>query len=148
MSGAPRQGGHGQDPWMWRELRRPVPAPDLTGPVLKRLGLGGLTAQQAARRRAMRSAARVAICVAVVGGGALVARTWTELSRAQPVPGPTIPSAIRHDLEHFEHHSRTIGEAIRTIQELGGTQAARGEPEAAPPGGDAPPEEAPPQPRV
>jgi hypothetical protein len=94
----------------------------------------------------LRSAARLAICVAVVGGGALLMRAWTEISRGQPVPGPTIPAAIRNDLEH---HGRTIGEAIRTIQGLGGgTQAARGEPEAAPPGGDAPPEEAPPQPRV
>jgi hypothetical protein len=133
------------EPWMWRELRRPITGPDLTGPVMRRLGLGGLTARQANRRRALRGAARFLLCVAVVGGSSLLVRAWTVFSRTPPEPGPTIPSAIRHDLEH---HGRTIDGAIRTIQGLSAVQAARSESQVPPPEVDSPQEQEPVQPRV
>jgi hypothetical protein len=135
------------DPWMWRELRRPLRGPDVTGPVMERLGIGASTPRRAARRRAARIAARAIICASVAAGGAMLLRAWAAAGRGGPSPGPTIPAAIRHDLAH---HGRTIGEAIRTIQSLGGVQAARGEPDPgpAPPREEIPPEEAPGPPRV
>jgi hypothetical protein len=104
-----------------RELGRTLPAPDLTGPVMSRLGLSRVSPRAARRRRIGRGIARLALVAVAVGASAVCVR-WYELSTRPPRPmGPTIPSAIRHDLEH---HGRTIDRAIRSIRGLSPWRAA------------------------
>jgi len=91
----------------------PPHGPDLTEPVLRRLGLAGVTPGNAKRRRRRRALLRAALCVVVVGAGGLV----VMLVSSQPQPSaPTVPSAIRHDLQQ---HGRTIDRAVRSIRGLG-----------------------------
>jgi hypothetical protein len=98
-----------------RELGRAVPTPDLTGPVMSRLGLSQVSPRTARRRRIHRSVARLALVVVAVGASALCVQ-WHQIGAKSARPaGPTIPSAIQHDLEH---HGQTIDRAIRSIQSL------------------------------
>ena len=91
----------------------PPRGPDLTEPVLRRLGLAGVTPGMAKRRRRRRALLRAAVCVVVVGAGGLV----VMLVSSQPQPlAPTVPSAIRHDLQQ---HGRTIDRTVRSIREIG-----------------------------
>ena len=100
-----------------------TPAPDLTGPVMRRLGLPGLTPRGAKRRRRNRALLRVAMCLVVTGAaGVVIVKT---VSRPAPPSEPTIASAIRHDLER---HARTIDRTVRSIRGLAPTL-----PEPAPP---------------
>ncbi|MEE8458842.1 MAG: hypothetical protein V3S08_03160 [Phycisphaerales bacterium] len=85
-------------------------APDLTESVLRRLGLAGVTPGAAKRRRRRRAFLRATLCAVVVGAGGLV----VTLLSSQPQPlAPTVPSAIRHDLQQ---HGRTIDRTVRTIR--------------------------------
>ena len=94
-------------------LHDPPRGPDLTEPVMRRLGLAGVTPGNAKRRRRRRALLRAALCVVVVGAGGLV----VMLVSSQPQPSaPTVPSAIRHDLQQ---HGRTIDRAVRSIRGLG-----------------------------
>jgi len=87
--------------------------PDLTESVLRRLGLAGVTPGKAKDRRRRRALLRVAVCVAVMGAGGLV----VMLLSSQPRPlAPTVPSAIRHDLQQ---HGRTFDRTVRSIRGLG-----------------------------
>jgi len=100
---------------MLQELGRSLPAPDLTGPVMSRLGLSRVSTRAARRRRIARGVARLALVAVAVGASALCVQ-WHELgAKAARPPGPTIPSAIQHDLEH---HGQTIDRAIRSIRGL------------------------------
>lgn len=100
---------------MLRELGRALPAPDLTGPVMSRLGLRRVSPRSARRRRIARAVVRLALVAVAVGAGALCVQ-WLEPAGRRPrPPGPTIPSAIQHDLEH---HGQTIDRAIRSIRGL------------------------------
>ena len=86
----------------------PPRGPDLTEPVMRRLGLAGVTPGKAKRRRRRRASLRAALCVVVVGAGGLV----VMLVSSQPQPlAPTVPSAIRHDLQQ---HGRTIDRVAAT----------------------------------
>ncbi len=87
--------------------------PDLTEPVMRRLGLAGVTPGMAKRQRRRRALLRAALCVVVVGAGGLVAMLLS--SQPQPV-APTVPSAIRHDLQQ---HGRTFDRTVRSIRALG-----------------------------
>ena len=94
-------------------LHDPPRGPDLTEPVMRRLGLAGVTPGNAKRRRRRRALLRAALCVVVVGAGGLV----VMLVSSQPQPSaPTVPSAIRHDLQQ---HGRTIDRTVRSIRGLG-----------------------------
>ncbi len=95
-------------------MTEPVRSPrDLTGPVMRRLGLSRITLSDAKRRRRRRALLRLAICLAVAGAAGLVA---TVAQRADPMaPHPTIPSAVRIDLEQYE---RTIDLTVRSIRSL------------------------------
>ena len=98
-----------------RELGRAVPTPDVTGPVMSRLGLSRVSPGTARRRRANRAVARLALVAVAVGASALCVK-WHDIGAKSARPaGPTIPSAIQHDLEH---HGQTIDRAIRSIQGL------------------------------
>ncbi len=91
----------------------PPRGPDLTEPVMRRLGLAGVTPGNAKRRRRRRALLRAAVCIVVMGGGGLV----VMLLSSQPQPlAPTVPSAIRHDLQQ---HRRTIERTVRSIRGLG-----------------------------
>ncbi len=91
----------------------PPRGPDLTEPVLRRLGLAGVTPGKAKRRRRRRALLRAALSVVVVGAGGSV----VILLSSQPRPlAPTVPSAIRHDLQQ---HGRTIDRTVRSIRGLG-----------------------------
>lgn len=98
--------------------RGPAPdgprAPDLTERVMRRLGLPAVTPREATRRRRRRALLRAALCVVfAAAGGLAVMLLWS-----QPGPSaPTIPAAIRHDLQE---HGRTIDRTIRSIRGLGG----------------------------
>ncbi|MHC5009155.1 MAG: hypothetical protein ACYTGF_17550 [Planctomycetota bacterium] len=98
-----------------RELGRAVPTPDLTGRVMKRLGMSQVSPRAARRRRINRGVARLALVAVAVGASALCVQ-WHKIGTTSARPaGPTIPSAIQHDLEH---HGQTIDRAIRSIQGL------------------------------
>jgi hypothetical protein len=99
-----------------RELGRPLSAPDLTGPVMSRLGLDRVSARAARRRRIRRGLARLAVVAVAVGASALCVQ-WHQIGvSASRAAAPTIPAAIRHDLDH---HGQAIDRAIRSIQGLG-----------------------------
>ena len=102
---------HGRDS-IESELGRPVRAPDLTDPVMNRLGLDAAARRQTRRRRAVRVLARLGVCGLAVAGTLLVGRL---LERPTPVAVPTLPAALRHDLQH---HGQTIDRAIESILEL------------------------------
>jgi hypothetical protein len=109
----PRQGSSPGD--VMRQLSRPVPAPDLTAPVMSRLGLGRGSARAARRRRIRRAGARLALVVVAVGASALCVQ-WHRMGvSASRSAAPTIPAAVRHDLDH---HGQIIDRAIRCIQDL------------------------------
>ncbi len=94
-------------------MTEPVTPRDLTGPVMRRLGLSSITLSDARRRRRRRAVLRLAICLAVAGAAGLVA---TVAQRAAPrAPQPTIPSAVRNDLEQYE---RAIDRTVWSIRSL------------------------------
>ena len=101
-----------REPSIDRELSQRVPGPDLTGRVMRRLGYAAAQGALARSRRRRRRIARVLAGAAVLTFCGL--GVWLHYRAAAPAH-PTIPSAIRHDLEQ---HRRTIGRAIRTIREL------------------------------
>ena len=107
------------DPTLGSELRRPLPGPDLTAAVLRRLGVAPASTPGARRRRVLRATFRGAICVVAVAMTVMVVnlqRMSTETGSAGTASAaPTIPSAIRHDLAH---HGTTIDRAIRSIRNL------------------------------
>jgi hypothetical protein len=103
------------DPRLERELRQPDTGPDMAGEVMRRLGMTPVSEQVARRRRIRRAVTRIGLCTvaltAAVGGTFWYARVIAAADRA----GPTLPSAIRHDIER---HAAAFGGAIRTIQDL------------------------------
>ncbi|MHC4129638.1 MAG: hypothetical protein ACYTF2_06645 [Planctomycetota bacterium] len=127
----PARDHHGDMPPsdMLQELGRALPAPDLTGPVMSRLGLSRVSPRAARRRRIARAAARLALVAVAVGASALCVQ-WHELAAPAPRPsGPTIPSAIQHDLQH---HGQTIDRAIRSIRGLSPWRPASSPPSTVP----------------
>lgn len=109
----PRDGPSPGD--VMRELGRPLSAPDLTGPVMGRLGLSRVSARAARWRRIRRGLARLALVAIAVGASALCVQ-WHQIGvSAARASAPTIPAAIRHDLDQ---HGQTIDRAIRSIQGL------------------------------
>ena len=94
-------------------LRRPKPGPDLTGPVMRRLGLGDMTPRRRRRRRVARATARLALFSLVVFVAVLAAAT---LGRAPGPAGPTLPAALRHD---SRQHADSFDRAYETLRDLG-----------------------------
>ena len=86
--------------------------PDMTEQVMRQLGLAGITPREAKRRRRRRTLLRVALCIVVMGASGLI----VVLVSSQPRPsGPTVPSALRHDIEQ---HGRTFDRTVRSIRGL------------------------------
>jgi hypothetical protein len=97
-----------------RELRRRAPAPDVTAVVMSRLNLRGRGQGRGRRRRLLARLAVCALATALAVLGALVAR---RVGPPAGIAGPTIPSALRQDLQR---HGRTIEGAMSTIRTMTG----------------------------
>lgn len=109
----PRQGRR-DDRDLLRQLARGVEAPDLTGPIMDRLGYERIGARDVRRRRRRRLLDRGATTMAIllaIGAG-LAALHLTGAAR-RPT-GPTIPAALGHDLQL---HQERVSEALRSIRE-------------------------------
>ncbi len=121
-------------------MSRPIDGPDLTEPIMRRLGFHRVSSRRARSHRRRRWGARGATIVllfAVVGIG-------LELHRHSPgvrtPTGPTLPSAVRHDLLR---HGTTINRALKSIRDLspyGGIQLPANQPQT--PQGNEPPNNA------
>ncbi len=112
-----RQRGSAGDPLeslFLAELARPITAPDLTRPILRRLGLTGSLSKDS-RRRILGGVGRAAMTGAMLLGVAVGLRLYNYTMAARVPLGPTVPSAIQHDYTRHEH---TIRRAIRMIRDL------------------------------
>ncbi len=112
-----RRGSPGGDPlesFLFAELARPITAPDLTRPILRRLGLTGSSSRES-RRRILGGVGRVAMTGAMLLGVVVGLRLYNYTVAARVPLSPTVPSAIQHDYTRHEH---TIRRAIRMIRDL------------------------------
>ena len=108
------RGGDPLESFFLAELARPITAPDLTKPILHRLGLTGSSSKDS-RRRILGGVGR-AVMIGAMLLGVVVGLRLYSFSLAARVPlGPTVPSAIQHDYTRHEH---TIRRAIRMIRDL------------------------------
>ncbi len=96
------------------ELARPITAPDLTKPILRRLGLTGSSSKDS-QRRILGGAGRAVMTGAMLLGVAVGLRLYNYTLAARVPLGTTVPSAIQHDYTRHEH---TIRRAIRIIRDL------------------------------
>jgi hypothetical protein len=117
-----------------------IDGPDLTEPIMRRLGFHRVSSRRARSHRRRRWGARGATIVllfAVVGIGLQLHR---HSPAARTPTGPTLPSAVRHDLLR---HRTTINRALKSIRDLspqGGIQLPANHPQA--PQGNEPPNNA------
>ncbi len=117
-----------------------IDGPDLTEPIMRRMGFHRVSSRRARSHRRRRWGVRGATMVlllAVVGIGLQLHR-YSPAARTPT--GPTLPSAVRHDLLH---HRTTINRALKSIRDLsphGGIQFPANQPQA--PQGDEPPNNA------
>ncbi len=108
----------------------PIDGPDLTEPIMRRLGFHRVSSWRARSHRRRRWGARGATIVllfAVVGIGLQLHR---HSPAARTPTGPTLPSAVRHDLLR---HGTTINRALKSIRDLsphGGIQLPANHPQA------------------
>ncbi len=96
-------------------MKRPSNSPDLTDPIMRRLGFRRVSASRARAFRRQRWGARggtLALLTVVVVLGLQLHRNSPE---ARTPNGPTLPSAVRHDLLR---HGNTISRALKSIREL------------------------------
>lgn len=103
-------------------LEDEVASPDLTGPIMDRLGYHPITSRQSRRRRSMMWIGRVATMSAVLA----VVAVGVQMQLRQPDPrqptGPTLHQAFEHDLDL---HTRQFSIPIRTIRDLSPVPAPR-----------------------
>ena len=118
-------------------MSRPIDRPDLTEPIMRRLGFHRVSSGRARSHRRRRWGARgaaIVLLLAVVGIGVQLHR---HSPPARTPTGPTLPSAVRHDLLH---HRTTINRALKSIRDLspyGGIQLPANQPQT-PPGNEPP----------
>ena len=96
-------------------MSRRSDSPDLTDPIMRRLGFRRVSASRARafRRRQWGSrGATLVLLIAVVTIGLQLHRNGPD---ARTANGPTIPSAVRHDLLQ---HGNAISRALKSIREL------------------------------
>jgi hypothetical protein len=88
-------------------------APDLTEPIMRRLGYVQLNERQAARRRHRHAATRIALSIA---GGliiAVAASVYRQGDGVRKPVGTTVPEALREDLNRQQER---LDRTIRTIR--------------------------------
>ena len=96
-------------------MSRPIDGPDLTEPIMQRLGFHRVSSRRGRSRRRRRWGARgatIVLLLAVVGIGL---QLHHHSPAARTPTGPTLPSAVRHDLLR---HRTTINRAIKSIRDL------------------------------
>lgn len=89
--------------------------PDMTGPVMRRLGLTPPSQRSARRRRRRRGVVRLMLVLIAVGASAVCTHWYLRRTEPPAPAGPTIPAAIENDVLH---HGHTIDRALRTIRDL------------------------------
>jgi len=104
------------------ELRRtPTTVPDLTDPIMTRLGFQRSDPSVARRRRIMRFAGRVGVCVVALAACGFGARMIALSPMASDSAAPTIPAAVGNDLQRQQDR---ISDVIRTLRSLSPLPAA------------------------
>lgn len=89
--------------------------PDLTESIMQRLGYKPITPTTARTRQIRKWVGRTTFLTLLLGA-IIVGSKWQSQSPSARLPiGPTIPSAINHDLTY---HGATIDRAIRSIKNL------------------------------
>ncbi|MCH8823201.1 MAG: hypothetical protein IH984_06790 [Planctomycetes bacterium] len=89
--------------------------PDLTSSIMKRLGYKPITPTSARTRRIRKWTSRTAFLTLVLAAIIVGSKLQSQSPGARLPVGPTIPSAINHDLTY---HGATIDRAIQTIKNL------------------------------
>lgn len=90
-------------------------SPDLTESIMQRLGYKSITPSTARTRRIRKWAGRTAFLTLVLAAIIVGSKLQSQSPSARHPLGPTIPSAIEHDLIY---HGATIDRAIQTIKNL------------------------------
>lgn len=90
-------------------------SPDLTESIMQRLGYKPITLTTASTRRIRKWAGRTAFLSLVLAAIIVGSKLQSQSPGARLPVGPTIPSAIEHDLTY---HGATIDRAIQTIKNL------------------------------
>ena len=96
-------------------MNRPSDSPDLTDPIMRRLGFRRVSASRARAVRRQRWGARGATLVLLMAVVALGLQLHRHSLEARMPNGPTLPGAVRHDL--LQHGNR-LGRALKSIREL------------------------------
>lgn len=89
--------------------------PDLTSSIMKRLGYKPITPITARTRRIRKWAGRTSFLTLVLAAIIVGSKLQSQSPGARLPVGPTIPSAINHDLTY---HGATIDRTIQTIKNL------------------------------
>ena len=125
---------------LFEDLSRPLPAPDLTRPIMGRLGYMKVSEKRSRQLRLRRWASRAGLTCAAAVAIAMGWKMYLDGPEIRRPSGPTIPSAIGHDVIRQQ---RNIGAVLQTIRNLSPrvepsddqSQPAR-EPDEAPPPND------------
>lgn len=89
--------------------------PDLTSSIMKRLGYAPITPKAARLIRNRKWVLRTTFLTLIIAAIIVGTKLQSESPSARLPVGPTIPSAINHDLTY---HGATIDRAIRSIKNL------------------------------
>ena len=96
-------------------MNRPSDSPDMTDPIMRRLGFRRVSASRARAFRRRHWGARGATLVLLIAVVAIGLQLHRNGPDARTPNGPTIPSAVRQDLLR---HGNTISQALKSIREL------------------------------
>ncbi len=100
---------------VFEELARPVRGPELTGPVMARLGFMRAHPRVVRRRWVRRWIGRglaVGVALGVIGTGLWMHQVDVEARRPQRL---TIPAAISQDLDQYQRRLDRVVESLRSL---------------------------------